>query len=147
MKTYEKNPKQYLEFHSPKKFDKQNQRYKKKSVDDLLELGHEKECACCGVKENLSVDHIKPIAKEGTYDPNNLQILCKECNGLKGNRELNNMQLRKFITQKYQHEIDSIQSDIDRRMANIKKLENKVKVRVEKLDLFKNKIKNNIRTK
>lgn len=41
-------------------------------------------CVCCGSKEKLSVDHIKPVSKGGTDDITNLQILCKSCNSSKG---------------------------------------------------------------
>jgi len=41
-------------------------------------------CVHCGTKENLSIDHIKPVSKGGTDDIDNLQILCKSCNSKKG---------------------------------------------------------------
>ncbi len=46
-------------------------------------------CAGCEVKflmRNLTVDHIRPIAKSGEPDnrPSNLQLLCASCNSMKG---------------------------------------------------------------
>lgn len=50
-------------------------------------------CVKCGRspslnhKVELEVDHIKPIARGGTNDIDNLQTLCKDCNQGKKNRE------------------------------------------------------------
>jgi len=41
-------------------------------------------CLKCGTDENLSVDHIEPLAKGGDNSPSNLQTLCKRCNSSKG---------------------------------------------------------------
>lgn len=47
-------------------------------------------CMCCGVRpgldKNVHVDHIKPRSKypELELDPNNLQVLCHDCNIGKG---------------------------------------------------------------
>lgn len=48
---------------------------------------------CTGCKEffvegNLSKDHIKPKAHGGTDDIDNLQLLCRSCNSIKGKREM-----------------------------------------------------------
>jgi len=37
-------------------------------------------CVYCGTTEDLQIDHIIPIAKGGTSDLDNLQILCGKCN-------------------------------------------------------------------
>lgn len=45
-------------------------------------------CMCCGTtKGEMHVDHIKPVRKywELRLDPDNLQVLCDECNHGKGN--------------------------------------------------------------
>ena len=42
------------------------------------------ECVGCGVKENLTIDHIKPVSRGGIDDISNLQILCSKCNRVKG---------------------------------------------------------------
>lgn len=48
-------------------------------------------CQICGAnrhKDNvkIEVDHILPVSKGGTNDPNNLQTLCRRCNREKHNR-------------------------------------------------------------
>ncbi|MEO3677390.1 HNH endonuclease [Rheinheimera sp. FR7-31] len=58
------------------------------------EKGH---CAICctdltglySTGQELAIDHIVPLAKGGTNDPTNLQILCKHCNSAKGARSSN----------------------------------------------------------
>lgn len=48
-------------------------------------------CLCCGetAKRNLQVDHIKPKWEEIDNSPENLQTLCKVCNGIKGTDYIN----------------------------------------------------------
>ena len=41
-------------------------------------------CANCGLSEALVLDHIVPIAKGGRSQYDNLQLLCAECNRIKG---------------------------------------------------------------
>ena len=47
-------------------------------------------CACCGIEAAsqipFQVDHIRPMNKGGRSVPENLQILCRSCNGRKGDR-------------------------------------------------------------
>lgn len=47
-------------------------------------------CAYCGKSRTdrifFQVDHIKPISKGGKTVPENLQILCRQCNGMKGDK-------------------------------------------------------------
>jgi len=53
----------------------------------LIEAGGR--CALCGRTKNedqLEVDHIKPVSKGGKSTYENLQVLCKKCNGTKSNR-------------------------------------------------------------
>lgn len=41
-------------------------------------------CICCGLNENLQVDHIIPFSKGGKTTLDNFQTLCKSCNAKKG---------------------------------------------------------------
>jgi hypothetical protein len=54
-------------------------------------------CACrhCGATTNLHVDHIKPRAKGGHDDLDNLQILCQRCNSAK--RDLTGRRARRAM--------------------------------------------------
>ena len=54
-------------------------------VSYLLTQGNLR-CAKCGKREGLEADHITPLSKGGSNEPNNLQFLCKSCNRAKGNR-------------------------------------------------------------
>jgi hypothetical protein len=37
-------------------------------------------CANCGSQHALEIDHIHPFSHGGTHAPNNLRILCRNCN-------------------------------------------------------------------
>ncbi len=43
-------------------------------------------CQICGIQRCLTVDHIHPEKLGGTLDKENLQTLCRKCNGRKGAR-------------------------------------------------------------
>lgn len=43
-------------------------------------------CLECGSTDNLTIDHIKPKAKGGKNTQDNLQTLCKSCNGKKADK-------------------------------------------------------------
>lgn len=50
---------------------------------DLIEAAG-KRCANCGADDDLVLDHVLPIAKGGRSTLDNLQLLCAECNRIKG---------------------------------------------------------------
>ena len=56
-------------------------------------------CMRCGNKDNLDVDHIKPRSKypELELDFNNLQVLCRDCNLLKGTKDSPEWNFKKNI--------------------------------------------------
>jgi 5-methylcytosine-specific restriction endonuclease McrA len=42
-------------------------------------------CVLCGDDSNLQFDHIFPVSKGGNNEPENLRILCQQCNQSRGN--------------------------------------------------------------
>lgn len=53
----------------------------------LLYKQYDGKCAYCGQHRNhkhMTIDHIIPLSKGGTDDFDNLQCVCKKCNGFKG---------------------------------------------------------------
>jgi len=51
-------------------------------------------CVACGTDERLQVDHIIPVSRGGTNDPDNLQMLCKSCNASKRDKTMDEWQGR-----------------------------------------------------
>ena len=43
-------------------------------------------CQHCGTRDQLTVDHIKPVARGGGNELENLRTLCRPCNSSKGDR-------------------------------------------------------------
>ena len=46
-------------------------------------------CALCGriiPKTEATIDHVIPLSKGGTWDRWNLQLACRSCNGEKGDK-------------------------------------------------------------
>ncbi len=64
------------------------------SVEEAFEKAKDEDgnyhCACCGVADKsriyFQVDHIVPMNKGGKSVVENLQILCRQCNGTKGDQ-------------------------------------------------------------
>ena len=44
------------------------------------------ECAACGSREDMTIDHIEPRIYGGKDDASNLQPMCRSCNSKKGIR-------------------------------------------------------------
>ena len=63
---------------------KRKLRYYKVKLEDYLSLV--KICQLCGSVENLTIDHMYPVSKGGKGNLENLQILCRKCNGFKKER-------------------------------------------------------------
>lgn len=49
---------------------------------ELFKLRHSP-CAFCNTTENITIDHIIPISRNGAHSIGNLQSLCKSCNSKK----------------------------------------------------------------
>lgn len=50
-------------------------------ADVLERYGHK--CLACGATEDLTMDHVVPLAKGGAHDVSNVQPLCHSCNASK----------------------------------------------------------------
>jgi len=61
---------------------KRNRRYIPKIIrEKILKYG---KCKHCKSSQELQIDHIMPVSKNGTNDIENLQVLCRPCNLSKG---------------------------------------------------------------
>lgn len=47
---------------------------------DEIWMRADNKCEKCGSQHALQIDHIKPKAKGGSNDPDNLRLLCRNCN-------------------------------------------------------------------
>lgn len=56
----------------------------RKDVKEWVSTIHGEECLNCRSSDDLTIDHIKPIARGGENKLSNLQPLCKSCNSAKG---------------------------------------------------------------
>ena len=45
-------------------------------------------CRYCGVRSNLTIDHVRPTSKGGDWSWENLVTACVKCNGKKGDSTL-----------------------------------------------------------
>lgn len=65
----------------------QSWEWKRLRYDTILRYGAK--CMCCGSEDRIVVDHVKPVRNypELALDPDNLQILCNDCNMGKGSRD------------------------------------------------------------
>lgn len=68
-------------------FDEEHKRpYIPKEVVGFVYMRDGGRCRECGCTKDLHIDHIIPLSKGGSSEPENLQILCKKCNLKHGNR-------------------------------------------------------------
>lgn len=76
----------YLKFKLFGEGNNKDRRRRRATMEEIAEVfrryGHK--CAKCPSKHDLTVDHIIPLAKGGTWDINNLQPMCQSCNSSKG---------------------------------------------------------------
>jgi len=57
---------------------------KSRKLRKYVENRDGKKCQFCGCGDNLTLDHIIPVAKNGTAEASNLRLLCQPCNNKKG---------------------------------------------------------------
>ena len=67
---------------SPKK----RKRHITKKVTDEVWIRYQGQCAECGSRENIELDHIIPFSKGGSNTSRNIQLLCQTCNRRKSNK-------------------------------------------------------------
>lgn len=53
-------------------------------------------CKVCGTKVNLVIDHVVPISKGGSFEMDNMQLLCAKHNRLKHNQDQKTFMLKNF---------------------------------------------------
>jgi 5-methylcytosine-specific restriction endonuclease McrA len=51
-------------------------------------------CSLCGSTEDLTGDHITPLAVGGLNTPRNIRVLCRSCNSSKGAKTKINLRPR-----------------------------------------------------
>lgn len=57
-------------------------------LDKELRKIYNQPCAACGTMENLSMDHIIPLARGGSHSVGNLMTLCRSCNASKSKKTI-----------------------------------------------------------
>lgn len=64
------------------------QGYKHKTDPELLirVLERDKVCRMCETDKDLTFDHLHPVSRGGKGTMDNLQVLCRSCNGFKNDR-------------------------------------------------------------
>lgn len=58
----------------------------RKTLSPIVMSKHGAKCSYCDSIDDLTIDHITPIAKGGKNEIDNLQVLCRSCNCQKGDR-------------------------------------------------------------
>lgn len=83
-----------------------NHRAKKKgydgtlTVDGVIEVARQCNwvCACCGSNEYIVLDHKTPLGLGGLNTHENIQLLCDDCNSLKGRNSDEDLKKLRAIT-------------------------------------------------
>ena len=90
---------------NPEKNALKSQRYRtmRRSMETFLITSKEinklykQPCSNCGVKEDLTIDHIIPLARGGRHSIGNLRTLCRPCNSKKHIRTIMEWRLNKTV--------------------------------------------------
>lgn len=75
------------EKHQRRQANKRSSRNRPKVGPTVRQLVFERDnytCRSCGTRENLTIDHVIPLARGGANRPWNMQTLCAPCNVKKG---------------------------------------------------------------
>ncbi len=66
--------------------DNKDRRRRRATTEEMAEVfrRYGTKCVRCPSEHNLTVDHIIPLAKGGTWEQDNLQPMCHSCNSSKG---------------------------------------------------------------
>lgn len=91
LKRYYENHRDAVNFYTRIKRWRRNQNGGSHTLGDweTLKAQYNWTCPCCKRKEpkiSLTADHIIPVSKGGSNNIENIQPLCRACNGRKGNR-------------------------------------------------------------
>ena len=70
----------------PMKSTRQDRRLVRKETRNAVWIRDGGQCVECGSGDYIEFDHIIPVAKGGSNTVNNIQLLCRRCNGAKGDR-------------------------------------------------------------
>jgi hypothetical protein len=65
---------------------RQDRRLVSKETRNAVWIRDGGQCVDCGSGDYIEFDHIIPVAKGGSNTVNNIQLLCRRCNGAKGDR-------------------------------------------------------------
>ena len=88
IKKYKHSPKGMFadrDVHNRRRIQKNKGKLTNQEWDEILRK-HNFRCAYCGLKGNMTIDHVIPISKGGQHLVNNIVPACVECNSRKGAR-------------------------------------------------------------